>query len=166
LNRVCDCSVNSAEPKQAFRYRQAYGLAICWDCYKAMWRFFVYEIVVDGRVVYVGKGQQERANASARRFGGKPVIVAYFKEEWDALAFERKRIAERMAEGCALKNVLHGNHIPWEKRTDTQQMAREVLQWVAGRVGRWQKAGKIDQLSKIVRVPREELISLHQRFGA
>lgn len=129
------------------------------------WKYYVYEVERDGRVVYVGKGCGRRLSVSARARDGRASIVAYFKHEEFALQFERRRIAERLREGCRLENIASGNAIAWWKRTDTKQMATEVLEWVAARVGRWIKAGKVDELSRILKMPSDELIALHQRFG-
>lgn len=130
------------------------------------WKFYVYEIERGGRVIYVGKGCGRRASVSAKERGGVANLIAYFRHEVAALAFEKARIAERLLEGRGLENVASGNAVPWAKRTDTQQMAREVLEWLASRVGRWIKAGRVEELASILNMPRVELLSLHQKFGA
>jgi hypothetical protein len=129
------------------------------------WKFYVYEIIADGAVVYVGKGCGKRAKVSGKERGGNPVVVAHFRHpEW-ALSFERERIAQRLAEGCKLLNITHGAALPWYQRTDTKEMAREVLVWMAGRVGRWIAAGRVAELARIIKMPVHELVALHQKFG-
>lgn len=128
-------------------------------------RFYVYEIERDGEVIYVGKGCGKRHLQSAKERGGAAVIVAYFMTEAAALDFERERIAERLRDGKRLLNVLMGNRMPWNRRTDTQEMAREVLQWVAARAGRWIKAGRVEELASRLSIPSADIVSLHQRFG-
>lgn len=129
------------------------------------WPFYVYEIMDGGRVVYVGKGSGRRCFVSAKERGGRAVILAHFRHpEW-ALAFERERIAERLAEGCVLKNVAYGVSAPWGQRTDTQAMAREVLEWFAARIGCWINAGRVEELGQILRMEKDDLVAIHQRFA-
>lgn len=131
---------------------------------KRDWRFYVYEILRGSAVIYVGKGQKNRAKVSAKNFGGTHVIIAHFYDEKSALDFEKSRIKERTAEGWKLENISHGNSIPWGKRTDTVLMAREILEWVAFKFDPWVKAGRVERLAKIIRMEPEEIITLHQRF--
>lgn len=57
-------------------------------------KWFVYHVVVDGVVIYVGKGCGRRHRVSAARLGGIPEIVQRFKSESDALRYEKRLIAE------------------------------------------------------------------------
>lgn len=71
-------------------------------------RFYVYEIInADGRVIYVGKGTRYRMNVSMRAVGGADCrMVAMFKRERDAYAYEIVRISEAQPE---LNKVAGGN---------------------------------------------------------
>lgn len=120
-------------------------------------KWFVYEILKDGAVCYVGKGCGGRDMASARRLNGVPQRVAHFYHEEHALEFERSRIKARLSEGLKLENVAHGNVIPWHRRTDMRDMAAEVLAGVARRIRRWSDAGLLPKLSKISGVSETQL---------
>lgn len=57
--------------------------------------FYVYRIFGKaGETLYVGKGSSARLQAQKRRFGAEGEIVARFKREADAYAFEVRLIAE------------------------------------------------------------------------
>lgn len=131
----------------------------------AGWKYYVYEIMRDERVVYVGKGCGKRAYASAKQRQGTVRFIAYFQHEEWALKFERSRIVERLSEGCRLLNVSNGNKPSFNRRTDTREMAREVLESLAWRIGSWIKAGRTAQLSKICGVPEPQLIEIYQAHG-
>lgn len=57
-------------------------------------RFYVYQIIDAGSVVYVGKGSGNRLRNQMYRFRLPGEIVKRFKREGDAYAYERKLIAE------------------------------------------------------------------------
>lgn len=130
------------------------------------WRYYVYEVRRGESVVYVGKGCGRRGAYSAKARGGCLEIVAYFKHEAHALQFERERIASRIREGHRLQNIANGNAVSWWRRTDSREMAREVLEETARKVGTWIKAGKLDALSQRLKMPEYELVSLYQQFGS
>lgn len=129
------------------------------------WRFYVYEIKRGEDVIYVGKGCRNRGKHSAKERGGSLHIVAYFEHEAAALEFERERIADRLHEGCKLKNIKHGNEISWWRRSDSRQMALEVLEDVARKFGTWIKAGRIKDLSKRVGMTEGQILFIHQEYG-
>lgn len=129
------------------------------------WKFYVYEIMRDERVVYVGKGCGKRAFVSAKERQGAVRFIAYFQHEEWALKFERERIAERLKQGYRLLNVSSGGKASWDKRTDTREMARDILESLAWRIGTWVRAGKVAQLSKICRMPEAQLIEIYQAHG-
>lgn len=54
---------------------------------------YVYAVMVDGAIAYVGKGTGNRLNVSARKHGGQPVVLRECKSEDDAFAYEREMIA-------------------------------------------------------------------------
>ncbi len=57
-------------------------------------RFYVYRIFDGFETVYVGKGSGRRLNSQKSKFGMLGEIIAWFKREGDAYAFEIKMIAE------------------------------------------------------------------------
>ncbi len=57
-----------------------------------MW--FVYKIVRDGEIVYIGKGAGYRHRASAKKHDGVSEIVVHFPKEQEAFEFEKLLIAE------------------------------------------------------------------------
>lgn len=129
------------------------------------WRWYVYEITRGETVVYVGKGTGKRAAQSATKHGGVPIRIAYFEHEEHSYAFERQRIKDRLSEGHPLRNISHGNAIPWWRRTDTRAYALEALQDLAWRIGTWIRAGRLPELARKCRISERELISLHQAYG-
>jgi len=130
-----------------------------------VWRWYVYEIVRGERVIYVGKGSGDRCLVSAKEKCGDAVKIASFKHEEHAYVFERARIKERLAEGFNLLNVSNGTKLPWQKRTDTRAYAREALEEVAWRFGRWIKAGRLSELASRIRMPESQILSVYQTFG-
>lgn len=66
-------------------------------------KFYVYAIMDGPTVLYVGKGSGYRANASARKNGGKAVILERFKNESEAFRREVDLIAELLPQNnlCA-----------------------------------------------------------------
>lgn len=75
---------------------------------KTKYRFYVYEITdANGDVIYVGKGTGRRVHVSKRAVGGDGCrIVALFKRERDAYAYEVVRISEASP---ALNKLAGGN---------------------------------------------------------
>lgn len=58
------------------------------------WIFYVYDIIKDGLVVYVGKGSGYRLNSQKKRFSADGYKAALFFNEQDAYDYEIERIAE------------------------------------------------------------------------
>ena len=129
------------------------------------WPYYVYEIERHGQPIYVGKGRGARLNVSARIRGGRPVVIAMFKHEEHALQFEKERIADRLKQGHRLLNVVHGNIIPWQRRTDTQAWAKELMAEFAQRFAHWIKAGRVDDLSTMINMDKKQIIRIYQKFG-
>ena len=128
-------------------------------------RWYVYEILRNEAVVYVGKGCGKRFKQSEKQRHGAAVLIAYFWHEEHALAFERARILDRLSDGCRLENIAYGNSASWWKRTDTRQMARDVLGILAHRIGNWKRQNLLHELSRISRIPQEQLLYIHQNFS-
>jgi hypothetical protein len=57
-------------------------------------RWYVYKILVDGSLAYIGKGCGKRAAVSAKRLRGTPEIIRTYAREWAALRLEKRLIAE------------------------------------------------------------------------
>lgn len=58
-------------------------------------RFYVYAVVAEsGLPIYVGKGSGHRAARSAKKHGGRAVILERFSSEKAAYAAEKRHIAE------------------------------------------------------------------------
>lgn len=59
------------------------------------WKWYVYKFFSGETCVYVGKGCKRRFNQQAKRFHEfSGSIVAYFKDEQDALSYEKANILE------------------------------------------------------------------------
>ena len=61
---------------------------------KENWLFYVYDIIIDGVIAYVGKGSGKRVKTQARAKSGEGVKVALFFNEDEAYRYERHRIRE------------------------------------------------------------------------
>jgi len=129
------------------------------------WKWYVYEITRGEEVIYVGKGCGKRMFVSAKLKDGEPREVARFSDEAAAYGFEKSLIADRVKNGCILRNVKNGFSMSWEKRTDSRNMAREVLEDLAYKFGRWIKAGKVHVLAARTRIPVWQIFQIHQQFG-
>lgn len=89
--------------------------------------YYVYEHWVDGKVVYVGKGKGDRALKASRNkfwkdvvkdnlFNVDVVIKAYFKDEKDAIDYEKSLICKHLKNNEQLTNIISGNIQPGYKR--------------------------------------------------
>lgn len=98
--------------------------------------YYVYEHWVDGKVVYVGKGKGDRALKVSRNdfwkdivknnfFNVDVVIKAYFKDEKDALDYEKSLIYKHLKNNEQLTNIVSGNIQPGYKR-ETEESKEKV----------------------------------------
>lgn len=85
--------------------------------------YYVYEHWLNGQVIYVGKGKNSRAVELQRNnywketvkddfFKLKVVIKAYFKDEKDALDYEKSLIHKHLKNNQPLTNIEYGNIEP------------------------------------------------------
>lgn len=86
--------------------------------------FYVYKIIDSDGVYYVGKGSGRRLNSQMRTFSRAGEIIERFEREADALAAERRYIAELKprANKCAGGN---GNRKK-KGRTHSYKWVREI----------------------------------------
>jgi len=62
------------------------------------WRFYVYALMRDDVIVYIGKGSGDRLKSQRRRYKCDGHEIARFKREDDAYTFERHAITEHCPE--------------------------------------------------------------------
>src|ERR1700690_1528318 len=83
------------------------------------WLFYVYALINDCRIAYIGKGSGYRLTTQKRHFGLDGYEVARFKREKHAFAFERTMIAEyspplnRCAGGNGGRYGMERSYKPW-----------------------------------------------------
>lgn len=108
---------------------------------KIEWKYYVYQFFSNEICIYVGKGSNNRFKTQQKRFNqfhGK--IIAYFKAEKDALAFERGLILSLAPShniSCnpetpepwkySLVPINDCDFIAWCEMLGTRQMAARVL---------------------------------------
>lgn len=90
------------------------------ELYQIDENYYVYEHWLNGQVIYVGKGKERRAVELRRNnywketvkddfFNLKVVIKAYFKDEKDAIDYEKILIHRHLKNNQPLTNIEYGN---------------------------------------------------------
>ncbi|MEZ0064020.1 hypothetical protein ABIF26_009582 [Bradyrhizobium elkanii] len=125
-------------------------------------RFYVYRIFDGFETVYIGKGSGRRLASQKSKFGLAGEIIARFKSERDAYAFEIKMIAQLMptankhpgGNGSRARRKIH-RRFGWEIEMDRvgsrRYVARELLKFDLSRMI---DASKIDAIREVANGPR------------
>jgi hypothetical protein len=125
-------------------------------------RFYVYRIFDGFETVYVGKGSGRRLATQIRNFGLPGEIIAGFKSENDAYAFEIKMISELMPTENKHPGG-NGNRVcrpierklKWEleiERVGSRRYAAQQLLQLD--ISQYLDASKIDAIRQVANGPR------------